>query len=295
VDFYADPNWYGTENITIRATDPYGALAEDIITVTVLPVNDFPTISQIPDQEGVSGETWIIELRPYLSDVDNNINELEIICDSPYIIVAGTVLIFQYPVDMTEDTVQIIVRDPKNASATTVFNTTLTEAGIAVRGGVDIVQYILTIILVIVILVTILLLYAYQRGKYVVEELFLVYGKSGNLISHQGENEFEDRDIMASMFTAVQDFVSDAFDPEDHIKVPLKVMEIGDKKVMIERGEYTYLAAVFRGGTWRLASKIKKTVANIETDYGDKLKDWDGVLEDFEGIHKHLDNLIESE
>jgi hypothetical protein len=297
VDFYSDPNWYGTENITIRATDPYGALGEDIITVTVLPVNDFPTLSQIPDQEGVSGETWIIDLEPYLSDVDNNINELEIICDSPYIIVAGTVLIFQYPVDMTEDTVQIIVRDPSNASATTVFNTTLTEAGIDGRGGVDIVQYILTIILIIAILATILLLYAYQRGKYEVEELFLVYGKSGNLISHnyQGDKEFEDRDIMASMFTAVQDFISDAFDPEDHSKVPLKVMEIGDKKVMIERGEYTYLAAVFRGGTWRLASKIKKTVANIEAEYGDKLKDWDGVLEDFEGIYKHFDNLIESE
>ncbi len=297
VDFSTDPNWYGTENITIRATDPYDALAEDIITVTVLPVNDFPLLSQIPDQEGVSGKMWIIDLGPYLSDVDNNITELEIICDSPYITVAGTVLIFQYPADMTEDTVQIIVRDPSNASATTVFNTTLTEAEIVGSGGVEIVQYILTIILIIAILATILLLYAYQRGKYEVEELFLVYGESGNLISHnyQGEKELEDRDIMASMFTAVQDFISDAFDSEDHTKVPLKVMEIGDKKVMIERGEYTYLAAVFRGGTWLLASRIKKTVANLETEYGDKLKDWDGDLDDLKGIHKHLDNLIESE
>jgi hypothetical protein len=295
-DFFSDPNWYGTENITIRATDPDSALAEDIITVTVLPVNDFPQLSQIPDQEGVSGETWIIELEPYLSDVDNDINELEIICDSPYITVAGTVLIFQYPADMTEDTVQIVVRDPSNASATTVFNTTLTEAEIVGSGGVEIVQYILTIILIIAILATILIFYAYRRGKYEVEELFLVYGESGNLISHnfQGEKELEDRDIMASMFTAVQDFISDAFDSEDHTKVPLKVMEIGDKKVMIERGEYTYLAAVFRGGTWLLASRIKKTVANLETEYGDKLKDWDGVLDDFKGIDIHLDNLMES-
>jgi hypothetical protein len=130
-----------------------------------------------------------------------------------------------------------------------------------------------------------------------VEELFLVYGESGNLISHnyQGEKELIDRDIMASMFTAVQDFISDSFDPEDPTKVPLKVMEIGDKKIMIERGEYTYLAAVFRGGSWRLASKIKAAVANLETEYGDKLRDWDGDMDVLKGVHKHLDNLMDSE
>jgi hypothetical protein len=297
VDFFSDPNWYGTENITIRAVDPLGALAEDIITVTVLPVNDVPMLSQIPDQEGVSGEMWILDIGAYLSDVDNEITELEIVCDSSYIIVAGTVLIFQYPEDMTEDTVQITARDPGNASATSIFNTTLAKVGIPRGGGVEVVQYILTIILIVAILAAILLLYAYQRGKYEVEELFLVYGESGKLISHsyQGEKELLDRDIMASMFTAVQDFISDAFDPEDHSKVPLKVMEIGDKKIMIERGEYTYLAAVFMGGTWRLASKIKKAVANLETEYGDILRDWDGDMDVLEGIDIHLDNLMESE
>jgi hypothetical protein len=96
------------------------------------------------------------------------------------------------------------------------------------------------------------------------------------------------------MFTAVQDFIGDAFDSEDPTRVPLKVMEIGDKKVMIERGEYTYLAAVFKGGTWRLASNLKKAVVNLEAEYGDKLRDWDGLLDDLEGLHKHLDKLIEA-
>jgi hypothetical protein len=130
-----------------------------------------------------------------------------------------------------------------------------------------------------------------------VEELFLVYGESGNLISHsfRGEKELVDRDIMASMFTAVQNFISDSFDTGDHSEVPLKVMEIGDKKIMIERGEYTYLAAVFRGGTWRLASMIKKAVENLETEYGDILSDWDGELDVLKGVQKHLEDLIDSE
>jgi hypothetical protein len=295
VDFYADPNWYGTENITIRATDPSGALGEDIITVTVLPVNDFPTLSQIPDQEGFGGETWILDLKTYLSDVDNDLTELEIICDSQHITIAGTVLIFQYPKDMKEDMVQITVRDPNDANASTVFNITLKEVGMAKSGGVDTVQYILTIILIIAILTTILLFYAHQRGKYEVEELFLVY-YNGLLISYKYKSgqELKDQDIMAGMFTAVQDFVSDAFETEDNTDTPLKVMEIGDKKVMIERGKYVYLAGVFRGGTWRLAPKIRATVANVETEYGDRLKDWSGSLEDLAGIDKHLDNLRDS-
>ena len=67
VDFCSDENWFGIENITIRATDPSGALVEDIITVTVLPVNDAPVIGQIPDQEGLRGETWILDIKSYLS------------------------------------------------------------------------------------------------------------------------------------------------------------------------------------------------------------------------------------
>ncbi|MCK5614366.1 hypothetical protein KAR91_71530, partial [Candidatus Pacearchaeota archaeon] len=305
VDFSTDPNWYGTENITIRATDPYDALAEDIITVTVLPVNDFPLLSQIPDQEGVSGETWIIDLGPYLSDVDNNITELEIICDSPYIIVAGTVLIFQYPADMTEDTVQIMVRDPSNASATTVFNTTLTKVEIAGRGGVDIVQYILTIILIIAILATILLLYAYQRGKYEVEELFLVYGNSGNMISHnyQGEKELEDRDIMASMFTAVQDFINDTFvkgeavnKDTDRDEWRLDELKLGSNKILIERSMNAYLAVIFSGGSSnRLRRTVSKLLIKIESKYEKILPTWNGEVRELEGTKNILLDLIKSE
>ncbi len=294
VDFYADENWYGIENITIRATDPFGALVEDIITVTVLPVNDAPVISRIPDQEGVLGITWILDISPYIQDIDNNITEMLIICESPYISAVGAVLIFQYPSDVEEDTVQVTVYDPSNADATTAFNVTLTKAGIGERNELDILQLIWIIILIIAILTTILLLYAYQRGKYEVEEVLLVYRKKGLLVSykHKSEEVKMDRDLMTGMFTAIQDFVNDVFESEDMSGTPLKVMELGDKKVMIEHGKYTYLAAVFKGGTWRLVTKLQTTLADLEVKYKDVLEDWDGNMESLEGIDTFLDDIV---
>jgi hypothetical protein len=69
-------------------------------------------------------------------------------------------------------------------------------------------------------------------------------------------------------------------------------MELGDKKVIIERGDYLYLAAVFSGGTMRLENRLKKTLVDIESEYGDVLKDWGGDMEDFWGIGKYLEALI---
>ncbi len=294
IDFSADENWYGIENITIRATDPDGALAEDIITITVLPVNDAPVIFTIPDQVGVKDEIWILDLRSYLHDVDNNITELEIICSSEYVTVAGTVLILMYPMEVNEELVQIIVKDPGDLNATVAFNVTLKEPIIAAKSEMDYTKYILTIMLIVMILATILLLYAYQKGKYEVEELFLVYGKSGILMSYRfkgGEGK-ENRDIMAGMFTAVQDFVSDVFDSERKRGSHLKVMELDDKKVMIERGDFIYLAAVFQGGTWRLASKVRSTVSKLESENSELLKSWDGITDGLEFIHEQLDDLL---
>ncbi|UCE37379.1 MAG: right-handed parallel beta-helix repeat-containing protein [Thermoplasmata archaeon] len=294
VDFFADENWFGMENITIRATDPSGALVEDIIIVTVLPVNDAPVIENIPHQEGIVGTTWVLDLRPYLDDVDNNITELEIFCDSPYVTVVGTVLVFQYPSDVTEDIVQIIVRDPDSANATTAFNVTLTKLTAPGKDEFDIMPFIWTIILIIIVIIMVIILYIYQKGKYEVEEVLLVFGQSGLLISHKykGEEADIDRDLMASLFTAIQDFVNDVFESGDSKGTRLNVMEIGDRKVMIERGKYTYLAAVFKGGTWRLETKLKATVEDLETEYSDVFQEWEGDMEDFKGIEEYLDGLV---
>jgi hypothetical protein len=94
VDFAAPENWYGYEIITFRASDPTGALVEDIVTVTVLPVNDRPEVAEIPNQYGQVGEMWKLDLTPYITDVDNDISELDISVDNDKVIVSGSKLVF---------------------------------------------------------------------------------------------------------------------------------------------------------------------------------------------------------
>jgi parallel beta-helix repeat protein len=296
VDFYSDENWYGTENITIRATDPSGAIVEDIITVSVLPVNDPPRISNIPDQEGFVGVTWVLDISSYVHDDDNNLTELEIYTESPYVTVVGTVLVFQYPNDVREDSVYLLVLDPTNSNADTTFNVTIKETPKIGSGSSDILPFIWLFILIIIIMVTLLLLYVYTRGKYVVEEALLVYRNKGILIAHvnEGMEEKMDRDLMTGMFTAIQDFVGDVFESEGQDTTQLKEMELGNKKVLIEHGQYTYIAAVFKGGAARLAPKLKSTLAELETEFIELLEDWDGEIEAFDGVEVYLENLMKT-
>jgi hypothetical protein len=86
VDISSSTDWFGTDTITFRARDPVGALAEDSILITVIPINDPPVISGVP-------ETFIIhhsadysfDLTPYIVDKDNETSELFLILRDPYI------------------------------------------------------------------------------------------------------------------------------------------------------------------------------------------------------------------
>ena len=65
-------NWYGSETITFRATDPGGLWDIDPATFTVTNVNAAPVVTNIPDQMIAEGSTFsTIALDTYVSDVDN--------------------------------------------------------------------------------------------------------------------------------------------------------------------------------------------------------------------------------
>lgn len=50
VDINPTANWYGTSDVTIRATDPGGLYSQDTFRITVNSVNDAPSISGLPDR-----------------------------------------------------------------------------------------------------------------------------------------------------------------------------------------------------------------------------------------------------
>jgi len=70
VDMTALGQWTGSEYVTFRAEDPIGAIVEDTITVTVIPRNDGPIISGVPDIVVHFDHPYSFDLSPYISDLD---------------------------------------------------------------------------------------------------------------------------------------------------------------------------------------------------------------------------------
>jgi hypothetical protein len=123
VDFKAPEDWNGVETVSFRGIDPENARAEDIILVTVIPVNDPPTISGVPDlivhYEDPSRPfyNYTFDLDPYVEDVDNVTSELFITTSDPTHIFfnssVNTVMEIHYPESMRGQsvTVRITVSD----------------------------------------------------------------------------------------------------------------------------------------------------------------------------------------
>lgn len=76
VDIGSTDNWNGQDTITFRAKDPLGAIAEDTIKVTVIPVNDPPEISGVPDLYVHYDADYSFDLTFYVSDEDNTTSDL---------------------------------------------------------------------------------------------------------------------------------------------------------------------------------------------------------------------------
>ena len=72
-----DPHWFGSENITFKATDPGGLSDSKTATFKVNPVNDPPVVSKIPDQTIDRSQTFATFcLDDYVTDVDNLPSEM---------------------------------------------------------------------------------------------------------------------------------------------------------------------------------------------------------------------------
>lgn len=64
------PNWNGTENIVLKATDPQGHFDFDTLQVVVVPINDPPQVAPVPDISMLAGTYYTLDLTQYISDPD---------------------------------------------------------------------------------------------------------------------------------------------------------------------------------------------------------------------------------
>ncbi|MCG2827483.1 MAG: right-handed parallel beta-helix repeat-containing protein [Thermoplasmatales archaeon] len=100
--------------VTANATKTGYTSGSNYVNVTVNPVgveNHAPVISGVPEQFGVEDIAWILDVTPYIDDIDNITEDLMITVNSSYVTVDGKILTFLYPNGIITDSVKITVSD----------------------------------------------------------------------------------------------------------------------------------------------------------------------------------------
>ncbi len=298
VSFYPSKDFYGSEKVTFIGVDTVtNSRKDDTITVHVLAVNDAPVIFEIPEINVEAKLQTQFNLEEYLFDVDDAIYNLTVTTDDESIEVNGRVLTFNYS-KPGKRTIILTVSDGKAQVSREIIVTVEEDEIPTLLDQIIENWWILLLLLIIILIVSSL---AYTRlTKFSVEEVFLVH-KSGILIAHQmrkSSTEY-DEEIVSGMFTAVQEFIKDTFSgraADSEEEYTLQELKLGENKILLERGEYTYLALIFSGrGTKKLRVKTIKLLKNIETKYSEPLRNWVGDMDKFKDIDKMLLVLIPKE
>ena len=125
---------------------------------------------------------------------------------------------------------------------------------------------------------------AFRVFPHKLEELFIIHN-DGRLIYHEGKTSENgmDQDVVSAMFTAVQEFIRDSF--KEQSGGGLKMMEFGDRKILIEKGNWVYAALIYSGLPPKSVFKnLTYFVRDIEGGYGSSIEHWDGTLRSLPGI-----------
>jgi hypothetical protein len=131
-----------------------------------------------------------------------------------------------------------------------------------------------------------------RLGTYLVDDVFLVHN-DGRLIMHETREfrEDVDEDIFSGMLTVMQEFVKDSFGGRG--TTGLSRMDFGDNKVVIERGNFIYLATILTGEEPALLPLyMAEVVKEVEEQFGEYLDGWSGLLSELEGVEDIVKKLI---
>ncbi|MBI5000611.1 MAG: tetratricopeptide repeat protein [Euryarchaeota archaeon] len=122
------------------------------------------------------------------------------------------------------------------------------------------------------------------------DEIFFL-SKDGLLIHHCGSGSSVDEDILGSMLSAVQDFVRDSFGDSDKAG-GLNELSYKGLKIIIEHGEFTFIAAVVSRGEHRsMRDEVVSTLRSLEIEQRDTLEIWNGDLSTLGGVQERLEAL----
>jgi hypothetical protein len=113
------PEGITTDVINLNVSDGIFMVGRDV-RVNITPVNDPPLLAPIPDLAVIEAVSYILDLRPCISDPDTAIDKMSITVDSPFVTVEGARLIFLYPNGVLTDMVLLTVSDGELVDSTRI-------------------------------------------------------------------------------------------------------------------------------------------------------------------------------
>jgi len=134
----------------------------------------------------------------------------------------------------------------------------------------------------------------FQKQRYTsFTEIFAV-NRSGLLVAKaapEGEDSL-DSDIVASMLSAILNFVRESLKGTGEKRAGVGRLEYGDMKILIEHGEHIFLTGVFQGAEHpEMKNALRKSVREIEIEHGEMLKEWRGNIKKTIEVQKLISSL----
>lgn len=138
--FSTVPNAHGSGDLRVYVVDSDGMKGMAVLRVTLLPVNDPPSIDLIDPLTVCHSLPYVYDLTHYVHDPDNSDSELTLSVDTaslPFVRVNSLLITLTYPSSMmgTSNTVVITVRDPAGATSATAVLVRVTEDHPPVQTG----------------------------------------------------------------------------------------------------------------------------------------------------------------
>jgi len=123
---------------------------------------------------------------------------------------------------------------------------------------------------------------------YTIYHVFLIHRQSGLLLQHipVSEDQAQDTDLISGMLTAIRDFVRDSFGEGVG---DLEEIAYGDERILLESGQYAYLAVVLDGVEPAGYNQLMRdVVGQIHLHHDESLRKFDGDMERLPDFRKAL-------
>ncbi|MDR1298363.1 MAG: hypothetical protein LBO05_13570 [Deltaproteobacteria bacterium] len=130
---------------------------------------------------------------------------------------------------------------------------------------------------------------------YHVEEIYLIHAASGLVLDHlvSEGSEGRDSDLVAGMFTAIQDFARDSFSTGGERGESLDNLRFGERTIYLRRADPVYMACVVRGNPpTSLVQDLQEALELFVVDCAEDLDDFKGDTKAFQKCRVYFEDFL---